>query len=65
MPKTTPETGPLTKRTRRAKLKRAIKAFSRLFGDPERSKDSRDVLSALILTILSQATTDENRDVAY
>ena len=65
MPKSAPRATAVTKRTRRAKLKRAIKATSRLFGDPERSEDSRDVLSALILTILSQATTDENRDVAY
>lgn len=50
---------------RREKLRRAIRATTRLFGKPERSHDGRDVLSALILTILSQATTDENRDVAY
>ncbi|MFQ5915082.1 MAG: endonuclease III domain-containing protein [Nitrospinota bacterium] len=50
---------------RRSKLRRAIQATSRLFGKPEWSEDGRDVLSALILTILSQATTDVNRDVAY
>ena len=65
MPNVAPVAASASKRTRRAKLKRAIKAVSMLFGDPERSEDGRDVLSALILTILSQATTDENRDVAY
>ena len=60
---------PPSNRTRRSGLKRALTTISRLYGNPSRSPDEsadgRDVLSALILTILSQATTDGNRDVAY
>ena len=65
MPKFSHKKTPALLKGRRAKLRRAIQATSRLFGKPEQSKDKRDVLSALVLTILSQATTDGNRDLAY
>ncbi|MFQ5692467.1 MAG: endonuclease III domain-containing protein [Nitrospinota bacterium] len=65
MSKAIPKKGAALQKGRRARLRRAIRATAGLFGKPERSDDGRDVLSALILTILSQATTDENRDVAY
>jgi len=60
---------PPSNRTRRSGLKRSLTTISRLYGNPswspDESADGRDVLSALILTILSQATTDGNRDIAY
>ena len=56
-------------RTRQSVMKRVLTAISSIYGNPawspDESADGRDVLSALILTILSQSTTDGNRDVAY
>ena len=69
MPKSSQAVAHPSNRSRRSKLKRALTKISRVYGNPawsqDESADGRDVLSALILTILSQATTDGNRDVAF
>ena len=69
MPQVSGAFEPTSNKTRRSGLKRALTAISNIYGNPawfpDESADGRDVLSALILTILSQATTDGNRDVAY
>ena len=47
------------------KTRRVISALSSLFGPARWQPDGRDPLSSLILTMLSQNTTDANRDLAY
>ena len=53
----------------RVRLRRVLQAMAKLYGAPvwggSDSEGGADVLSALIMTMLSQATTDTNRDLAY
>ena len=56
---------PVPRKTLAARLRDVSDRLSRWFGRPRRSSHRTDPLSNLVLTILSQNTTDANRDRAF